>query len=74
MLLVDISRERMAASSSVSTVDAPCMDVPPVMLTFVAFGAGEEVREGTREEEEDFVLKSEINVPAAEGGGLGVGA
>lgn len=46
MLFVDISRERIAASSSVRTLDCPCMDVPPVMLTFVGFGAGDAFREG----------------------------
>ena len=72
-----ISRLRIAESSSESTVDAPCIDVPPVMFTFVfeLEGAGEEVREGFREEEFDLEgLRSEIKGPAAEGGGLGTGA
>lgn len=69
-----ISKVLMAESSSERTVDAPCMDVPPVMLTFVLLGAGEEVRELLREEDVLFVLKSEISEPAAEGGGLGMGA
>ena len=72
-----ISRLRIAASSSVRTVEAPCIDVPPVTLTFVVFdrpGAGEAVREALREEELLFDLKSEIRVPAAEGGARGVGA
>lgn len=47
------------------------MEVPPVMFTFVLEGPGEEVREvGVLFE----VLKSEIRVPAAEGGARGVGA
>lgn len=70
-----ISSVRIAASSSVSTVDAPCMDVPPVMLTFVRVGAGEAVREALREA---LLLlgfrESDIREPAAEGGGRGVGA
>jgi hypothetical protein len=73
LLFVLISRLRIAASSSESTAEAPCIDVPPVMFTLVLEleGAGEEVREvGVLFE----VLKSEIRVPAAEGGGLGVGA
>jgi hypothetical protein len=72
-----ISRLRIAASSSERTVEAPCMDVPPVMFIFVFWGAGEDVREGFWEEVLLFEfldgLKSEINGPAAEGGGLGVG-
>lgn len=49
------------------------MDVPPVMFTFVLEleGAGEEVREVGLDFE---ALKSEIRAPAAEGGGLGMGA
>jgi len=65
-----ISRLRIAASSSESTAEAPCIDVPPVMLTFVfeLEGAGEEVREVGI----DFaVLKSEIRGPAAEAVGVG---
>lgn len=50
------------------------MDVPPVMFTFVFEGAGEEVREAFLEEELLLDLKSEIRAPAAEGGGLGIGA
>lgn len=75
-LLVEISRLRIAASSSLSAEDAPCMDVPPVMFTFVFEGAGEEVREAFREVEVELLLdlKSDIKVPAAEGGGLGMGA
>lgn len=76
VLFVEISRLRMTASSSLSTVDAPCMDVPPVMFTFVGFcvGTGEDVREAFREELLDLDLKSDINVPAAEGGGFAFGA
>ena len=44
------------------------------MFTFVFEGAGEEVREAFREVELLLDLKSEIKVPAAEGGGLGMGA
>jgi hypothetical protein len=44
------------------------------MLTFVLFGAGEDVRDVLWEEGLLFDLKSEISEPAAEGGGLGVGA
>lgn len=72
-----ISKLRIAASSSERTFDCPCIDVPPVIFTFVfeLEGAGDDVREGCREEAFDFeVLKSEIRGPAAEGGGLGVGA
>jgi hypothetical protein len=77
LLFVLISRLRMAASSSERTFDCPCIDVPPVIFTFVfeLEGAGEDVREEFREETFDLeVLKSEIRGPAAEGGGLGVGA
>jgi len=68
-----ISRLRIAASSSESTAEAPCIDVPPVMLTFVfeLEGAGEEVCEVGVDFE---VLKSEVRGPAAEGGGRGMGA
>ena len=72
-----ISSVRIAASSSVKTADAPCIEVPPVIFTFVLlfeFGAGDEVRDALREEGLLFALKSEISKPAAEGGGLGVGA
>ena len=71
-----ISSVRIAASSSVKTADAPCIDVPPVILTFVLllFGTGEDVRDVLREDGLLFDLKSEINEPAAEGGGFGAGA
>ena len=73
VLLVLISRVRMAASSSVRMVEAPCMEVPPVMFTFVGLevedddgGAGDDVRVvGVL-----FVLKSDIRDPDAEGGAL----
>jgi hypothetical protein len=68
-----ISSVLIAESSSERTFDAPCIDVPPVILTFV-LGAGEDVRELLRDEDVLFDLKSEINEPAAEGGGLGMGA
>lgn len=66
-----ISKLRIAASNSESTEEAPCIDVPPEMLTFIFEGAGEEVRDVGVDFE---VLKSDIKDPAAEGGGLGMGA
>jgi len=68
-----ISRLRIAASSSERTPEAPCIDVPPVIFIFVfeLGGAGEDVREVGFDFE---VLKSEIRGPAADGGGLGMGA
>ncbi len=78
MLFVLISKLRIASSSSVRTVDAPCIDVPPVMFTLVFVedgGAGDAVREAFREFEALFEdLKSDIRAPAAEGGARGVGA
>lgn len=79
---VESSSDRIALSSSFNVVDAPCIDVPPVMLTLVLgpflLGAGDEVRELSLEEVGVFFLedraKSEIREPAAEGGALGVGA
>lgn len=68
-LFVETSKVRIAASNSLRTTEPPCIDVPPVILTFV-FGAGE----AFREEALLLVLKSEIKLPAAEGGGLGIGA
>jgi len=50
------------------------MDVPPVMFTLVFLGAGDDVREALREEDVLFDLRSEISVPAAEGGSLSMGA
>ena len=44
-----------------------------MILTFI-FGAGEDVRELLWDEDVLFDLKSEISEPAAEGGGLGMGA
>jgi len=59
---VEISSARMADSKSFSSEEAPCMGVPPVIFTLAfACGFGEEVREG---------LRSDINGPAAEGGGF----
>lgn len=55
----------MAESRAVRAVDAPCMGVPPVMLTLV-FGAGEEVRDVGALLEEGF--RSDMRWPAAEGG------
>ena len=78
VLLVLISRVRIAASSSFKIIEAPCMDVPPVIFILVCLvgfdGAGEAVRELVREEGLLLLLKSEIKGPAAEGGALGVGA
>ena len=68
-----ISKLRIAASNSLSTAEAPCIDVPPLILILV-FGAGEEVREASREAGLLLNLKSEINEPAAEGGARGRGA
>lgn len=67
----------MALSSSVRELLAPCIGVPPVMFILVFCGAGEDVREFCALFEALFafdVLKSDINVPAAEGGARGVGA
>ena len=49
-------------------VDAPCIEAPPCTL-ILALGAGEAVREDVREPERTLG-RSEINGPAAEGGGL----
>jgi hypothetical protein len=68
--LVCSSRERMAESRAVRAVDAPCMGVPPVMLTLV-LGAGEDVREAGALLEAGF--RSDIRWPAAEGGVRDVG-
>jgi hypothetical protein len=78
--LVLISKDRMAESRAERVVDAPCIEAPPVRETFVIFclaGAGDPVREGFWDEEgvDDLeVLKSEIRLPAAEGGGFATGA
>jgi len=78
---VDISRARIAESRVESVDDAPCIDCPPVSVTFVFktfLGAGEAFLElfweALREEEEDLVLNSDIKEPAAEGGGRATGA
>lgn len=68
--LVCSSRERMAESSSVRAVEAPCMGMPPVMFTLV-LGAGEEVREAGALFE--VGLKSDMRWPAADGGVRDVG-
>jgi hypothetical protein len=68
--LVWISRERMAESSSVRAVEAPCMGVPPVIFILV-FGAGEEVREAGALLEVGF--RSDMRWPAADGGVRGCG-
>ena len=73
MLFVLISRLRIAELSSERTVEAPCIDVPPVMLIFALEGAGEFVREVSREEGLLLDLRSEMKGPAADGGARGVG-
>jgi len=64
-----ISRLLMAESRSESVVEAPCIAVPPVILTLV-FGAGEAFFEVC----DDAALRgdraSDIKAPAAEGGGF----
>lgn len=80
-VFVDISSARIAESRVDSVDEAPCIDCPPVSVTFVVvafFGAGDAFRDGfweaLREEELDLVLNSEIREPAAEGGGRVIGA
>lgn len=61
----------MAESSSERADEAPCIAVPPVIMTLVLAaldGAGEEERELLAELFRDFAFRSEIKVPAAEGG------
>ena len=67
--LVCSSRDRMAESRSERVFPAPCMLVPPVMLTFVLVGAGDAVR-GV-DDRDDGGSTSEIKGPDAEGGALG---
>lgn len=65
------SSDRMAKSRAESAVEAPCIGVPPTILTFVfnaLFGAGDEVREPGW----DLLFMSEMREPAAEGGARGV--
>lgn len=73
VLFILISKARMATSNSFNTVEAPCIDVPPLMLTLV-LGMGEDVRDAFRDVGLLFDLKSAISEPAAEGGGRGTGA
>ena len=62
----------MAESRSESAVEAPCIAVPPVRLTFV-FGAGLACLDEAAEPFlEGGARESEISCPAAEGGGLEV--
>lgn len=61
--LVWISRARIAESRSLSVLDAPCMGMPPDRA-ILAFGADVFMRTFGR---------SEMSVPAAEGGGFGDG-
>lgn len=56
---------------SCRVVDAPCMELPPVILILV-LGAGDEVREDVREPKRTLG-RSEIRCPDAEGGGLAAG-
>lgn len=63
-----ISKLRMAASSSFSADEAPCIDVPPVILTFVFEGAGEDIRDVPLDVGALFGLTSDIRGPDAEGG------
>lgn len=68
-LLVLISKLRMAASSSFSADEAPCMDVPPVILIFVFEGAGEAIRDVPLVAGALFgFLRSDIRGPEADGG------
>lgn len=73
--MVCTSRERIAESRAERAVEAPCIGVPPVMVTLVLdFGAGEEVREVGLELLFLRDLRSEMRGPEAEGGGRGMGA
>lgn len=62
--LVCSSRVRIAESRSWMVVDAPCIGEPPETFT-LALAAGEAVLADVR-----TLGRSEINGPAAEGGGL----
>jgi len=68
--LVWISSDRIAESRSPSVDAAPCMFVPPVMLTFVLKGAGEDALDDFVDPLTDGASMSEINGPEAEGGAL----
>jgi hypothetical protein len=72
--LVWTSRERMAESRAERAVEAPCIGVPPVIFTLVCFGAGDEVRDVGLLLGFLVGLRSDISVPAADGGARGVGA
>lgn len=54
---------------SCSVADAPCIDAPPETLT-VVLGAGEAVRDELRDDPVRTFGRSDINGPAADGGGL----
>ena len=69
--LVWISRLLIALSKSDKAVEAPCIAVPPVMLTLV-FGAGEAVLEDCADGCLRGAKESDISGPAADGGGLDV--
>lgn len=64
----------MAESRAERALEAPCMGVPPVMVTLVFEflpGAGDDVRELLLEVGRDFGFMSEMRAPAAEGGARG---
>lgn len=62
----------MAESNSAYSVEAPCMAVPPLRVTFVLGLPGDAFRECVRETGLLLDLKSDIREPAAEGGARGV--
>jgi len=68
--LVWISSDRIAESRSPSVDAAPCMFVPPVMLTLVLAGAGEDALDDFVDALVGGASMSEINGPEAEGGTL----
>lgn len=76
---VEISRDRMAWSRSEITLEEPCMGTPPVMEILVvadcwllreAGGPGVEVREEGLDLDFCLAGRSDMRVPAADGGGL----
>lgn len=68
---VCISRLRIAESRSEREDEAPCICVPPVMLT-LAFGAGGTFREDCEEVGLRGDRESDTRGPAAEGGAFAV--
>lgn len=74
--LVLSSRVRRAESRVESVLDWPCMAGPPGMEIFVVFdgrGLGEAEREVGLDWDVDLgILRSDIRVPEAEGGGFEV--